>query len=82
MKYISECCKAEAIIRNNDTSLCSKCHEECDVLDRKEFKQTYAQKIFSSIYANLYNADSFIKLQPVSDIYRKNIKIEDLVTQY
>ena len=82
MKYLSECCKAEAIIRNNDCSLCSKCREECDVLEMAEYKQTSFQKTFSAMYANLFNADSFIKLSPVSDIYRANIKIEDLMTIY
>jgi hypothetical protein len=82
MKYISECCKAEAIIRNNDISLCSKCREECDVLDRVELKQTEEQKNFSFMIAGLFDADAYLKLQPISDLYRSNIKLESLITIY
>jgi len=60
MKYISECCKAETIIRNNDIGLCSKCHEECDVLEIWDLSQTPTQKNLSEILAITFDGDAMM----------------------
>jgi hypothetical protein len=52
------------------------------VLERVELKQTEEQKNYSFLLSGLYDADDAIKLSPISDIYRENIKIESLVTLY
>ena len=81
MKYLSDCCKAEAIIRNNDVSLCSECHEECETLERWDIGQTPTQKNFSFIHHSLFDAD-LVETSPFGKILRAEILIGSLVNQY
>jgi hypothetical protein len=81
MKYLSDCCKAEAIIRNNDISLCSKCHEECDALERVELKQTGEQKNASFTLDILFDADLMLT-SSLSPLLRENVLMNAFITLY
>ena len=81
MKYLSECCKVEAIIRNNDIALCPKCGEECDVLERWNLSQTLTQKCLSEILQVTFSADDMIGNYFGQEL-RKNTPVNQLLTFY
>jgi len=81
MKYLSECHRAEAIIRNNDISLCSKCREECDVIEEWDLSQTPTQKNLSEILSITFDADAMIG-NFFGQSLREHTLIGQLVTQY
>lgn len=81
MKYLSQCCKAEVIIRNNDINLCSKCHEGCDVIERWDISQNKAQELTCFMFQILFDADAF-QLSGLAKSLREQTKIGDLITLY